>query len=186
VAIVRQRASEPRRELAFVRWGLVPYWAKDIKIGSRMINARSETVATKPAFRAALGRRRCLILADGYYEWQKVGRKKERYHFHLADGRPFALAGLWENWRGPNKDSNLPGLETCTIITTDANPQVRAIHDRMPLILDPADYDSWLDPSVTDTEAIVPMLQPMAEPLVIDSSPDMKKPTGGAQVAELF
>jgi len=159
VAIVRQKAGQPQRELAFARWGLVPYWAKDVAIGSRMINARSDTVAVKPAFRTALARRRCLILADGYYEWQKIGRAKQPYHIRLADGRPFALAGLWETWRGPNKDA-ATALETCTIITTDAVGQARTIHDRMPVILDPTDYDRWLDPTITETASIESLLRP--------------------------
>jgi putative SOS response-associated peptidase YedK len=159
VAIVRRTAQGPQRELAFVRWGLVPHWASDISIGARLINARADTVGIKPAFRIALAQRRCLVLADGYYEWQKIGRGKRAYHIRLADGRPFALAGLWETWRGPNKDA-AGGLETCTIITTDASPQTRTIHDRMPVILDPADYEQWLDPGITDAAREEPLLHP--------------------------
>ena len=158
VAIVRRFAGGSQRELAFVRWGLVPHWADDVSIGSRLINARSDTVATKPAFRTAFARRRCLVLADGYYEWQKAGRGKRAYHIRMADGRPFAIAGLWETWRGTNKDP-AGGLETCTIVTTDASSRTRTIHDRMPVILDPRDYEQWLDPDVTEKACVEPLLR---------------------------
>jgi putative SOS response-associated peptidase YedK len=158
VAIVRRAAGDSKRQLVFVRWGLVPHWASDVSIGSRLINARSDTVATKPAFRTAFARRRCLVLADGYYEWQKAGRGKRAYHIRMADGRPFAIAGLWEMWRGTNKEA-AAGLESCTIITTDASSRTRTIHDRMPVILDPRDYEPWLDPDVTEKERVAPLLR---------------------------
>ncbi|WP_420632168.1 SOS response-associated peptidase [Candidatus Leptofilum sp.] len=132
------------RELTFFRWGLVPSWAKDIKIGSRMINARSETVAEKPSFRAAFKRRRCLIPADGFYEWRKLGSGKQPTFIRPVDGeeRPFALAGLWEVWRDPDGSS----LQTCTILTTTPNELMAPIHNRMPVIVEPEDFDLWLNP----------------------------------------
>jgi putative SOS response-associated peptidase YedK len=142
------------REPVLLRWGLIPSWADDAKIGNRMINARSDTVATKPAFRAAFTRRRCLIAADGYYEWRQQPDGKQPYLIGRQDNRPFAFAGLWEVWtRGEQP------LESCTIITTDANEAVGTIHDRMPVILPPEDYDRWLDPSSEPkelTELLVP------------------------------
>ena len=129
------------RELALVRWGLVPFWAKDLTIGSRMINARAEGIDGKPAFRAAFKTRRCLVLADGFYEWQKVEGGKQPMLIRLRSGAPFAFAGLWETWRGPDGP-----VETCTIVTTEPNAVTAPIHNRMPVILDPADHDRWLDP----------------------------------------
>jgi putative SOS response-associated peptidase YedK len=159
----QERAAEsspspipPRRELALLRWGLVPSWAKDATIGSRLINARAETAAEKPAFRAAMSARRCLVIADGFYEWQRTGRAKQPYFFQLRRGRPLAFAGLWEAWRGP--DHTL--LETCTLLTTAANDLIRAIHDRMPVILGPAAYDAWLDPGCRDPRPLLPLLAP--------------------------
>jgi putative SOS response-associated peptidase YedK len=126
-----------------MRWGLIPSWADDPKIGYKLINARAETVAGKPAFRNAFRQRHCLIPADGFYEWHAAGTKaKQPWHIRRKDGRPFAFAGLWEHWNAPES----PPVESCTIITTDANEVVRPIHDRMPVILDPADYAAWLDP----------------------------------------
>ena len=136
-------AAAASRHLVMLRWGLVPFWAKDLAIGSRMINARGEQVAEKPAFRAAFKRRRCLILADGFYEWRKEAGGKQPYRIARADGAPFAFAGLWERWIDP---ASADEIESCTIITTTANSLLRAIHDRMPVILDPADHDAWLAP----------------------------------------
>lgn len=143
-----------KNELAWLRWGLVPGWAKDPSIGARLINARAETAAEKPAFRAAMQRRRCLIVADGFYEWQHTGRAKQPFFIHLSDDRPFAFAGLWETWEGPDHSI----LETCTILTTDANDLIRPIHDRMPVILSPDSYAAWLDPSVVDPRPLSPLL----------------------------
>jgi len=152
VAIVRLRANGDGRELALVRWGLVPAWAKEPSIGSRMINARAEGIATKPAFRAAFRQRRALVLADGFYEWRKVegaGRKQPML-IRRRDHAPFAFAGLWERWRGPDGS-----LETCTIVTTAANALLAPIHDRMPVILGPADHEAWLDPARPNGEALL-------------------------------
>lgn len=159
VAVVRRAESRAAKELALMHWGLVPSWAKDIKIGASMINARAETLAEKPAFRSAFARRRCLVLADGYFEWKKVGKQKQPLHFRMTDERPFAFAGLWERWRGSGGGAG-PPLESCSIVTTNANELSANIHDRMPVILHPADYDLWLDPAVSDGERLLPLLQP--------------------------
>jgi len=155
VAAVRARA-DGGRELVALTWGLIPSWSKDRTIGSRLINARAETVGEKPAFRAALRARRCLVLADGFYEWQKLGTRKQPHHIRMRDGRPFAFAGLWERWTPPEGDP----VESCTIITTLPNEVVAPIHDRMPAILAPADLDRWLDPGARDPAAVAALLRP--------------------------
>jgi len=154
VAAVRA-AGDGGRELVMLHWGLIPSWAKERAIGSRMINARSETAAEKPSFRAALRSRRCLIVADGFYEWQKLGQRKQPFFIALSDGRPFGFAGLWERWAGEGDEP----VESCTILTTGANETIAPIHDRMPVILDPGDHAAWLDPQATDVARIVPMLR---------------------------
>jgi putative SOS response-associated peptidase YedK len=141
-----------------LRWGLVPFWADDLKIGNRLLNARADSVADKPAFRAAFVRRRCLIPADGFYEWTAVGKRKQPFHFQMRGGQPFAFAGLWERW---GKDES--AVESCTIITTDANGTVRPIHDRMPVILPARDHARWLDPAVADKSVLLEMLRPYPE-----------------------
>jgi putative SOS response-associated peptidase YedK len=157
VAVVRA-AADGTCALSPMRWGLVPSWSKDPKQGARMINARAETVAEKPAFRAAFKRRRCIVPADGYYEWQNTGGKhKQPYLFHLRDDRPFGFAGLWEHWHG---DGSGPPLETCTVVTTDAAEATREVHDRMPVILEPDDYAMWLDPEFEDRERLLSLLVP--------------------------
>lgn len=145
VLAVRTAGPHAQKELTFFRWGLVPSWAQDLKMGARMINARSETVAEKPAFRAAFKRRRCLIPADGFYEWQKQNGRKQPMFIHLTDQRPFAFAGLWETWQSPDGGE----LETCTILTTTPNELMEPIHNRMPVILSPEDYDEWLHPGTS-------------------------------------
>lgn len=157
---------EGRRRLGSLRWGLVPWWADDPKIGSRMINARAETVATKPAFRKLLRSRRCLIPADGFYEWRKpVGdQPKQAFHIRPAGGGLVAFAGLWDSWR-PKLDDGSRGddrLTTCTIITTTAEEPVGVVHDRMPVVLDPEVWDAWLDPDLDDEELLRSFLRPMA------------------------
>ena len=142
VLAVRAAANGRQRELTLFQWGLVPSWSQDPKLGARMINARSETVAEKPAFRAAFKRRRCLIPADGFYEWQKTAGGKQPMYIHSQDERPFALAGLWELWQSADGST----LQSCTILTTTPNELMEPIHNRMPVILDPADYDDWLHP----------------------------------------
>lgn len=160
VAAVRQ-GEDGRRHLAELRWGLVPVWAKDLSIGARMINARGETVAEKPAFRSAFKSRRCLIAADGFYEWQapESGKgPKQPYRIEFAGRPPFAFAGLWENWRDPQEKGG-PRVESCTIVTTEANEPLRWLHDRMPVILAPDDFARWLAPG-TDVETLQALLRP--------------------------
>ena len=140
VPIVRAAANAAGRELALVRWGLVPSWAREAAIGNRLINARAETLAEKPAFRDALRRRRCLVVADGFYEWQTVGRRKRPWHFRRPDGAPFALAGLWARWPDPAGGD----LESCAIVTTAANELLAPVHDRMPALLDGDGAAAWL------------------------------------------
>lgn len=155
--VTTTREGEPRGEL--LRWGLVPHWAKDPGLGAKMINARAETVAEKPAFRDAFARRRCLIIADGFYEWERRG-PKARHPFHITrtDAAPFAFAGLWATWHGPGDQR----LRTCSIITTAANDTVRELHDRMPVILDEAAEAAWLDPATP--AALLPELLHSLEP----------------------
>lgn len=135
------------RSIRVMRWGLVPHWANDPRIGSRMINARVESAAGKPAFRDALAKRRCLLPADGWYEWQRVGSQKQPFFMTPADGSSLALAGLWSSWRGPDTDAP---LVTCTVLTTDAVGPLAEIHDRMPLLLPAQAWSSWLDPDSPD------------------------------------
>lgn len=157
-AIRRDEAGSPRRFVR-LRWGLVPHWADDPAIGNRMINARSESVAEKPAFRTSFKRKRCLVLADGFYEWQKVeGGRKQPWYFRLASGDPFAFAGLWAHWDKGGPDQDREPIESCTLLTTDANPLVKKVHHRMPVILDPEDNDLWLDPAVDDRERLEAVL----------------------------
>jgi putative SOS response-associated peptidase YedK len=157
------------RTLRMLRWGLVPSWAKDPKAGARMINARAESAATKPAFRKALSARRCLIPADGWYEWQRGPEHKQPYYTHYPDGSSLALAGLWEFWK-PKDDpeGKYPdGLITATVLTTAAVGVLAQVHDRMPLVLPPDAWDAWLDPDVgKDDEAIGRLLVPPAPELV--------------------
>ncbi len=140
VLAVRQAQGNGGREWALLRWGLIPSWSKEIAIGNRLINARGETVAERPSFRAAFKRRRCLIPASGFYEWQKRGSGKQPIYISPANGGVFALAGLWESWQGADGSE----LETCTIVTTTPNELMRPIHNRMPVIVAPEDYDTWL------------------------------------------
>ncbi|ASC72452.1 Putative SOS response-associated peptidase YoqW [Halomicronema hongdechloris C2206] len=141
-----------------LRWGLIPSWAKDPTMGNRLINARAETVAEKPSFRAAFKRRRCLVLADGFYEWQRQDRNtKQPYYMFLKDHRPFAFAGLWEHWHDPNSGDE---LQTCTILTTAANELMQPIHNRMPVILAPEHYAPWLDPDYYQPQVLQEMLHP--------------------------
>jgi putative SOS response-associated peptidase YedK len=155
VAAVRETGGP--REVAMLYWGLVPSWAKEKSIGARMINARSETLAEKPSFRNAYKRRRCLVLADGYYEWQRSGAIKQPYFISFAAGEPFGMAGLWERWRDPG--SGEP-LESCCIVTTSPAPAVAHVHDRMPVIIPPDAYAEWLDPDNAATDRLARLLVP--------------------------
>lgn len=142
VAAVRLQGETEQRELTYLRWGLIPSWAKEAKVAANLINARGDTVAEKPAFRSAFKRRRCLIPATGFYEWQAVDGRKQPMYIHLTDSTVFAMAGLWETWQAADGSA----IDTCTIITTEPNELMRPIHNRMPVIVEPADYDLWLVP----------------------------------------
>lgn len=151
--VVQSKASE-ETQFQWMRWGLVPHWAKDIKIGYKLINARVETVAEKPAFRSAIKQRRCLILADGFYEWQHQGKQKQPYYFQLESGKLFAFAGLWETWNSPEDEQVI----SCTILTTAADEVVNPIHERMPIIVPSQYYEMWLDPEITQPQDVLPLV----------------------------
>jgi putative SOS response-associated peptidase YedK len=156
VPVIRQNPKKPIRELSFMRWGLIPSWAKDSSVAAQMINARSETAGTKPAYRDALKSCRCLIPADGFYEWQKTGNAKQPYCFEVNEGKLFAFAGIWDHWKEPNGN----WLETCSVLTTTPNAVTSPVHDRMPVILDPDSYDLWLDPGMRDVSTVSDLLKP--------------------------
>jgi len=157
VAVVRlaPNTPQPRRELVLLRWGLIPAWAKDPAVGNRMINARAETAAEKPAYRVAFRQRRCLLPADGFYEWQGAGRRKQPYFIHFRDDRLFAFAGLWESWQGADGSY----IESCSLLTTEPNELLRPIHNRMPVILAPNSYGPWLDPTAP-ADTLAPLTPP--------------------------
>ena len=142
VPVIRQNPKKPIRELSLMRWGLIPSWAEDSSVAAQMINARSETASVKPAFRDSLKSRRCLIPADGFYEWRKTGRAKQPYCFQVEKGKLFAFAGIWDHWKEPNGN----WLETCSVLTTTPNAVTSPVHDRMPVILDPDQLRSLARP----------------------------------------
>ena len=148
--------NDGQRRAELMRWGLVPFWAKDIKIGYRMINAVGETAATKPAFRAAFKKRRCLILADGFFEWRKDGKEKIPTYIFLKSQEPFAFAGLWETWKSPEGET----VKSCTILTTKPNEFMEPIHNRMPVILSGETEALWLDPMTEEPDLLQPLIQP--------------------------
>jgi putative SOS response-associated peptidase YedK len=154
VLAVRER--EDGREATFFKWGLVPSWAKDASVGARLINARSETVQEKPSFREAFKRRRCIIPADGFYEWQRTKGRKQPYFFRMRDEMPFGFAGLWERWEAEGGRV----INSCAILTTEANEVLRPVHDRMPVILHPEDYELWLGGDERKLDLVKEMLQP--------------------------
>jgi putative SOS response-associated peptidase YedK len=156
VPIIRQNPTQPVRELSMMRWGLVPSWAKDTSGAASMINARSETASTKPAFADALKHRRCLIPADGFYEWKRTGTSKQPFCFEVNDGALFAFAGLWDRWR----DASERWLTTCSILTTTPNALTSDVHNRMPVILSPEDHDVWLDPGMKKVDEVSELLRP--------------------------
>jgi len=157
IPTVQQDASKPVRHFTLMRWGLIPFWAKDPAIGFKTINGMSETAASKPAFRESMRTRRCLIPSDGFFEWKKIGPKeKQPYNFGMVDDSIFAFAGLWDRW----KDCDGKQILSCTILTTNPNALVSDVHDRMPAILRPEDYDPWLDPGITDPTRIADLLAP--------------------------
>ncbi|HSS64856.1 MAG TPA: SOS response-associated peptidase [Gammaproteobacteria bacterium] len=151
-------SAEGDRELALLRWGLVPHWAKQVNDRYRMINARAETVEKKPAFRTPFRRRRCLVPADGYFEWKAGPQRKQPYFIHRKDGAPLFLAGLWDRWE---KDDDGP-LDSFSIVTTSASSHLAAVHDRMPVIIQEADRQAWLDPAVENSDLLLPLLKPDA------------------------
>ncbi len=155
IPVVRNDPNGDKRALATLRWGLIPSWAKDLRSGHHSINARAETLVHKPSFQQALKSRRCLVPADGFYEWKKSGTNKQPYFIHMADQRPFVFAGLWDRWT-----KSLPAVESCTIITTAANALLSDIHDRMPVILPEAAAMRWLDRHVEDTDFLTSLLVP--------------------------
>jgi putative SOS response-associated peptidase YedK len=156
VLTVRKEHGEKTRHFTTMRWGLIPSWAKDTSMSTRTLNARSETVTKMPAFRESILRKRCLIPADGFYEWQKMGSVKQPYCFEVGEGEVFALAGLWDEWTNPEGEV----IESCTILTTGPNFLVGDLHDRMPVIVPSDKYETWLDPDVTDFEAVRDILKP--------------------------
>ena len=155
IPIIRQHPKEPVREMSLMRWGLIPSWAKDPSGAARMINARSETASSKPAFRDSLKSRRCLIPADGFYEWARTGKSKQPYCFEVNEGELFAFAGLWDRWKDPSGN----WIKTCSILTTTPNAVTSPVHDRMPVILDPDSYDLWLDPGMQNVAAVSELLK---------------------------
>ena len=156
IACVRTNPQSATRECINLKWGLVPNWAKDSSIGNKMINARAETVADKPSFRKAFKQQRCVVLADGFYEWKREGTAKQPYYIRFKDQRPFCFAGLWERWEnGPDGP-----LETCALLTIGPNALMEPIHHRMPVILQAQDFPTWLDPSIQDPQFLSSLLQP--------------------------
>ncbi len=158
-AVIRTDAKSGERRGDLLHWGLIPSWAKDKAIGNRMINARSETAAEKPSFRAAMKKRRCIIPADGFYEWKKLEKTKQPHYIHRADGELLAFAGLWEYWKNPEGDP----ITSFTILTTGANDQIRELHDRMPVILEPEEIERWLDPAFDDATGVADLLDAAAD-----------------------
>jgi putative SOS response-associated peptidase YedK len=156
VPVLQQHPTEPTRHLSQMRWGLIPSWSKDASSAAKMINARSETAHTVPAFRDAMKYRRCLLPADGFYEWRRSANSNQPYCFEVNAGKLFAFAGMWEGWKDPNGT----WVKSCTILTTTPNALTSTVHDRMPVILDPADYDLWLDPGMKDATAVSQLLKP--------------------------
>jgi putative SOS response-associated peptidase YedK len=156
-------APSPARQLAFARWGLVPWWSKDGKMSGKTIQARAETVARAPAFRDAFKSRRCLVVVDGFYEWSGSGKARQPHHVKLVQGGPFAIAGLWDSWRTPEGAT----LETCAVVTTAARGPVQQLHDRMPLMLGPEARDRWLSASPDDALAVLEAREPLAENVVV-------------------
>jgi putative SOS response-associated peptidase YedK len=167
VPVVRER-PDGRRELIGLRWGLIPYWSHDPKSGARAINARVESAADKPAFREPFRKRRCLIPASGFYEWKKVGRAKQPYLIHPRQGNLMALAGLWDHWESPEGEP----IDSCTILTQDANELVRPLHDRMPVVIAPEDYDRWLDRRLDNPEVLKSLAVAAPEDLLAVTAAD--------------
>jgi putative SOS response-associated peptidase YedK len=162
VPVLRRDDRGPTLHASLMRWGLIPSWATDPAIGARTINARSETAASKPSFREPLRKQRCLIPANGFYEWVRAPKRKQPFCFEVGDGGIFAFAGLWDRWRGPDGQA----VETCTILTTTPNALLADVHDRMPVILAPEHHGRWLDPSMQDVASAVGLLKPFDSKLM--------------------
>ena len=190
LGLVVVQGPDARRAVTAFRWGLVPAWAKDAKIGNRLINARAESVATTPAFRASFAKRRCLVPADGFYEWQRVNQRIRQPHFIArVDGAPLAFAGLWSPWRDPDSESPEP-LRTFAIVTTGANETVAPIHDRMPVVLPPEAWAAWLGAEPAEPDELVALLRPAPDDLLVshpvstrvnnprNDGPDLVRPLG--------
>lgn len=160
--------------LGYLRWGLIPSWAKDMKIGYKMINARAETLTEKPSYRNAYKKRRCLILANSYYEWKKADTRKIPMRIKLKSDEPFGMAGIWESWKSPEGST----IYSCTVITTEPNELMTSIHDRMPVILNPNDEQYWLDPLNNDTDSLSKLLKPFDHKLMeaFEVSSDVNSP----------
>jgi len=156
VPVIRQHPKEPVRQISTMRWGLIPSWSKDTSGAAKMINARSETAHTLPAFREAMKSRRCLIPADGFYEWKRDGKTKQPFCFEVNEGQLFVFAGLWERWRHPSGQ----WVKSCSILTTTPNAVTSTVHDRMPVILDRESYDLWLDPGMQNVQVVSELLKP--------------------------
>ena len=176
ISALRISPEHGKRELTDLKWGLVPFWAKDASIGSRMINARSETAAEKPSFRDAFKKRRLLIPASGFFEWKKEGGAKQPYYIYQKNGQPFSLAGLWERWEKGEEP-----LESCTILTTGPNTLIASLHDRMPVIISPRDFEKWLDPQTGSAELLHLLKSyPPEEMAAHPVSPAVNKPTNNS------
>lgn len=166
VAVVRLLQGAPHRSLDLLSWGLIPAWVKDLARASKPINAKAETAAEKPTFRAAFRKRRCLIPADGFYEWKQEGVRKQPIYIRMKEGGVFAIAGLWEHWESLGGQA----IETCTLLTTEPNELLAPIHNRMPVILDPNDYEQWLDPAQPQVDRLKSLLRPYP-PVLMTASP---------------
>jgi len=162
VLVVKQAADGTRRAV-WMKWGLIPRGAKDPRVGARMINARAETVFEQPAFRRAVRERRCLIPTDGFLEWRKIGKRKQPYHVRMPDGGVYMMAGIWSTWRSPDGEE----IDTCSILTTEPNAEIAALHDRMPVILQPEQYDLWLDPEEAAPERLSPLMVAAPEKMLV-------------------
>ena len=156
VAAIRTLADNDHREFVMLKWGLIPSWAKDPSLGHKMINARSESVHEKPAFRQAIRYHRCIIPSSGFFEWEDEGGKKAPLHIRLKDGSPICFAGLWDQWKSPEGEV----VESCSILTTSSNKLIEPLHGRMPVILHPQEFALWLDRTITDPEQLKPLYQP--------------------------
>ena len=173
IATIWNLSEQQTRQFQWMKWGLIPFWSKDVTIGSKLINARVETAAEKPAFRKAFRHQRCLILADGFYEWKTEGKTKQPYYFSLKERSPFAFAGLWDSWKSPDGEDRI----SCTILTTEANESVQPVHHRMPVILSADIYSDWLNSSLNQPEQILSLLQITPQSTVNPVSSKVNRPT---------